>query len=114
MSDPAQAPDRGERGLAAERTALAWRRTLLSFIAACLVAIQVFPTVQGSRALALAAGIALALTPPMWWFAAQHARHTGARLQEETPRLRHGRRIALICAGTGLLGAGGVVLVLVF
>ncbi|WP_407318426.1 DUF202 domain-containing protein [Isoptericola halotolerans] len=108
MTDPA------ERGLAAERTALAWRRTLLSFMAAALVTVQVFPAVQGSRSLALAVGVLLVATPPLWWFTQQHARHTDAHLRQETPRLRHGRRIALICAGTCLLGLGGVALVLAF
>ncbi|WP_402467530.1 DUF202 domain-containing protein [Isoptericola aurantiacus] len=117
-TEPGEQNEPAERaaaaGLATERTALAWRRTLLSFMAACLVAIQVFPTVEGARAFALAAAVALTLTPPLWWFTKEHARHTSRQLQHVQPRLRHGRRIALICAGTALLGAGGLVLVLVF
>ncbi|GAA1971211.1 hypothetical protein GCM10009718_03530 [Isoptericola halotolerans] len=113
MSDPADVPTpSAERGVAAERTALAWRRTLLSFMAASLVTTQVLPTVQGSRALAVSVAVLLVLTPPLWWFTAQHARHTHAHLQAPTPRLRHGRRIAVVCASTCLLGLGGVVLVL--
>lgn len=114
MTDqPLVGPDR-DRGLQVERTALAWRRTLLSFTAACLVAIQVLPTVEGSRALVLAAAVALVLTPPLWWFARSHARHTHTHLTHETPRLRHGRRIAVICAGTCALALAGLVLILVF
>jgi uncharacterized membrane protein YidH (DUF202 family) len=115
MSDPGEPTGRvDERGLAAERTALAWRRTVLSYMAAGLVTVQVFPTAQGSRALALAVGVLLVTGPPLWWFAAQHARHTHAQLQAQTPRIRHGRRIALVCTGTCLLGLGGLALVLAF
>ncbi|MFV2145870.1 MULTISPECIES: DUF202 domain-containing protein [Isoptericola] len=109
----AEGPHRPGRGLAAERTELAWRRSVLSFAAAALVTMQVFPAVRGTHALAVA-GVALLLTPPAWWFASRHARRTQAHLRQEVPRLRHGRRIALVCAGTSLLGLGGTVLVLVF
>ncbi|GAA4718654.1 hypothetical protein GCM10023216_03950 [Isoptericola chiayiensis] len=100
-------------GLAAERTALAWRRTLLSFTAACLVAGQTLPGADGFRTLALAAAVALVLTPPGWWFARSHARHTERHLRTPVPRLRHGRRIAIICGATSALGVGGLTLVLV-
>lgn len=110
---PVVGPER-DPGLQPERTALAWRRTLLSFTAACLIAIQVLPTVEGSRALVYAAAVALVLTPPLWWFARHHARHTHHHLNHDRPRLRHGRRIAVICAGTSLLGLSGLVLILIF
>ncbi|WP_277212519.1 DUF202 domain-containing protein [Isoptericola croceus] len=114
MSETAEPPDRAEeRGLAVERTALAWRRTLLSLMAVSLFAIQVVPDARGAPALASAAAV-LVLTPPLWWFAKQHARHTHVQMRQEPQRLRHGRRIALICAGTGLLGLGGMILVLAF
>ncbi|WP_278236981.1 hypothetical protein [Isoptericola sp. AK164] len=105
--------DAGAPGLWAERTALAWRRTLLSFTAACLVAVQVLPAARSARALLLAAAVALLLTAPGWWFARSHARHTDVHLRREVPRLRHGRRIVAMCAGTSLLALGGLVLVLV-
>ncbi|GAA1724038.1 hypothetical protein GCM10009809_19780 [Isoptericola hypogeus] len=110
---PLVGPER-DRGLQAERTALAWRRTLLSFTAVCGVAWQTLPTVEGPRTLALAAAVALVLTPPLWWFAKRHAHHTHRHLGHDEPRLRHGFRIALICAGTTLLGAAGLVLAVFF
>ncbi|NNU28090.1 DUF202 domain-containing protein [Isoptericola sediminis] len=96
----------------AERTALAWRRTLMSFAAATLVAIHAFPAVQGAKALAGAAVVALVLVTPGWWFTARHARHTRAGLEQEVPRLRHGRRIVTVCAATSLLALGALLLVL--
>ncbi|MCA5894200.1 DUF202 domain-containing protein [Isoptericola sp. NEAU-Y5] len=103
-------PER-DRGLQAERTALAWRRTLLSFTAACGVAWQTLPAVEGASVLVLAA--ALALTPPLWWFAGRHARHTQQHLGAAEPRLRHGRRIVVMCGGTALLAIAGLVAILV-
>jgi putative membrane protein len=113
LDPPLVGPER-DRGLQVERTSLAWRRTLLSFTAACAVAWQTLPGVDGSTSFALAAAVALALTPPLWWFAKRHARHTALHLEADEPRLRHGRRIVLMCAGTALLGLAGLVAVLVF
>jgi uncharacterized membrane protein YidH (DUF202 family) len=110
---PVVGPER-DRGLQAERTALAWRRTLLSFTAACGVAWQTLPVVDGDRTLVWAVAIALVLTPPLWWFAKRHAHHTHRHLSDEEPRLRHGRRIAVMCGGTALLGLAGLVAVAVF
>jgi uncharacterized membrane protein YidH (DUF202 family) len=106
-------PER-DKGLQAERTALAWRRTLLSFTAACGVAWQTLPFVEGPLMLLVAVGVAMVLTPPLWWFARHHAHHTHHHLSHDEPRLRHGRRIAILCAGTALLGLGGLVAILVF
>lgn len=102
-----------DRGLQAERTALAWRRTLLSFTAACGVAWQTLPFVEGPAMLLVAVGVVMVLTPPLWWFAKRHAHHTHRHLDRDEPRLRHGRRIAVLCGGTAILGAGGLVAVLV-
>ncbi|WP_418275648.1 DUF202 domain-containing protein [Isoptericola jiangsuensis] len=110
---PLVGPDR-DRGLQAERTSLAWRRTLLTFASACGVAWQTLPFVEGPTMLVVAVAIAMVLTPPLWWFAKRHAEHTVHHLGHEEPRLRHGRRIAVICTGTALLGLGGLVAVLVF
>jgi uncharacterized membrane protein YidH (DUF202 family) len=113
-SPPLVGPER-DRGLQAERTALAWRRTILSFVAVCGVAWQTLPDVEaGPRTLGVVVGVALVLTPPLWWFAKRHARHTERHLGADEPRLRHGRRIVLMCAGTALLGTAGLVAVLVF
>jgi putative membrane protein len=101
-------------GLQPERTALAWRRTLLAFTVVCLVAIQTLPDVEGSAALLYAAVVALVATPPLWWFVSRHHRHTHRHLDHATPRLRHGRRIVVMCAGTSLLGLSGLVLILLF
>lgn len=109
---PLVGPER-DRGLQAERTALAWRRTLLSFTAVCAVAWQTLPGVDGGGAFLLAAAVALLLTPPLWWFARRHVRHTHQHLGTAEPTLRHGRRIAVMCAGTALLGLAGLVAVLV-
>ncbi|MFC8596902.1 MULTISPECIES: DUF202 domain-containing protein [unclassified Isoptericola] len=110
---PLVGPER-DRGLQVERTALAWRRTLLSFTAACAVAWQTLPGVDGPSSFAIAAAVALVLTPPLWWFAARHRRHTSRHLDTTEPRLRHGRRIVLMCAGTAVLGLAGLVAVVVF
>jgi len=110
---PLVGPER-DRGLQVERTSLAWRRTLLSFTAACAVAWQTLPGVDGSTTLVLAVAVGLVLTPPLWWFAKRHARHTHRHLDTDEPRLRHGRRIVLMCAGTCLLGVAGLVAILVF
>lgn len=110
---PLVGPER-DRGLQVERTALAWRRTLLSFTAACAVAWQTLPGVDGEASFLLAAAVGLVLTPPLWWFAKRHARHTHRHLDTAEPRLRHGRRIVVMCAGTALLGLAGLVAVVVF
>ncbi|MCK9794050.1 DUF202 domain-containing protein [Isoptericola sp. 4D.3] len=110
---PLVGPER-DRGLQVERTALAWRRTLLSFTAATAVAWQTLPGVDGPTTLVLVAAVALLLTPPLWWFARRHARHTQRHLGAAEPRLRHGRRIVVMCAGTALLGLSGLVAILVF
>jgi hypothetical protein len=110
---PVVGPER-DPGLQAERTALAWRRTLLSFTAACGVAWQTLPGVDGPCALVWAAAVALVLTPPLWWFARRHAHHTHHHLSQEEVRLRHGRRVAVMCAGTALLGLAGLVAILVY
>lgn len=113
MSEQDQLPDGAERGLAAERTELAWRRTLLSFAAVGLVTLQVLPAVHGTRALALAAVVALVLTPPAWWSMVQDVRRAHAPPHEGVGEPR-GRRVVAVCAGTFLLGLGGAVLILVF
>jgi Domain of unknown function (DUF202) len=61
---------RADRGLAPERTELAWRRTLIAFGAAALVSLRVLPPVLGPWALGAGIG-GLLLAVVLWVLSAR-------------------------------------------
>jgi uncharacterized membrane protein YidH (DUF202 family) len=89
-------------GLQAERTGLAWRRTMLALVAVVLVILRLLPTL-GPWGLA-AGGLLLALSGILWALAERRSR----RLRRALPSAAEfpGGRLLLALAMT-VAGAGG-------
>jgi hypothetical protein len=93
-------------GLQPERTALAWRRTVLSLGLGALVALRLLPPVLGMWS--LAAGLAGVLFAGLiWLLAGRRARRTSTALLDSSRLLPDGRLLlllTLIVAGAAVLG----------
>jgi hypothetical protein len=93
-------------GLQPERTALAWRRTVLSLAVEALIAWRLLPPVLGPWSFGAGlAGAALAVV--IWVLAARRARRTGEALlasSEPLPDARLLLLLALTVAGGAALG----------
>ena len=93
-------------GLQPERTALAWRRTVLSLGLGTLIALRLLPPVLGVWS--FAAGFAgVLLAGLIWVLATRRARQTRAALMRSSRPLPDGRLlllVALVVAGAAVLG----------
>ncbi|GAA4627145.1 DUF202 domain-containing protein [Cellulomonas oligotrophica] len=99
--------------LAAERTALAWRRTALALLGGSLAAGRLLqPTLGGAAWGVAGVGVVLAVLV----LAVAHRRRVLARADARDPAHPHGvvgggRLVTVTAAGTALLGLCGVLLV---
>lgn len=92
-------------GLQPERTALAWRRTLLALAVAALVSVRVLPPVLGGWTAATGlAGVLVAGV--LWAAAARRSRRSAAAFPHDRGAMPGGA----LLAATALLTAGGAVL----
>jgi len=92
-------------GLQPERTALAWRRTVLSLGVGALIALRLLPPVLGLWS--FAAGIAgVVLAGVLWVLAGRRARQTRTALLGSQPLPGAGLLLllTLVAAGAALLG----------
>ena len=93
-------------GLQPERTALAWRRTLLAVAVGALVSLRLLPPLLGPWSLAV--GLAGVLgTAVLWRLAGQRARRTGQALLGAPGPLPDGAlllAVALVVAAAAALG----------
>jgi uncharacterized membrane protein YidH (DUF202 family) len=98
-------PVPSDRGLASERTGLAWRRTILALLAGALLSLRLLPPLLGVWG--LGAGIlALAVTVSLWALSEQRFRRM-RRVLVASGQLPDGRlalALALAVAGGGGLG----------
>ena len=95
-------------GLQPERTALAWRRTLLSLLVGGLLALRVLPPVLGAWSL-VASALGLVLTAVLWVLAQRRAGRV-RRALEDSGQLPGGALLLLL----SLLVCGGAVLALAY
>lgn len=103
-------------GLQPERTALAWRRTLLTMAVGVLIAVRLLPPVLGTWS--LGGGLAgLLTTTVLWTCAGRRARRTRRALLAPPAAPMPGGAlllaVALVVAAAGACGLAGVALLLV-
>ena len=110
MSGSATHAAHHDPGLAVERTALAWRRTLLALAAAILVTLRTAALLDAGTALALAAIGALLLLGPMGIRDRRRSRRTDAAHRDACP-LPRGVTVVGASAATTLTGTAAFVLV---
>lgn len=98
-------------GLQPERTALAWRRTLLSMVVGSLIALRLLPPALGMWSL-----VGLVTTTVLWECARRRAGRTRLVLLAASDAMPGGTLllvVALVVAATGVFGLAGVVVLLV-
>ncbi len=101
-----------DAGLQPERTALAWRRTLLTLAVAWLVALRLLPPVLGTWTLGLEVA-GLAVTVALWLLARRRERRTREVLLAGRGALPGGGllvAVAVVVTIGGALGLLGLVL----
>lgn len=101
-------------GLQPERTALAWRRTLLTMAVGALIALRLLPSALGTWS--LVGGIVWLLTTTvLWTCAGRRAGRTRLALLAAPPAMPSGALllvVALVAAASGMFGLVGVAVLL--
>jgi uncharacterized membrane protein YidH (DUF202 family) len=105
MNDPADAPARPRRGLAAERTQLAWGRSALSFIACGLAVTKGIPGVTDDGRPVY--GMALVAFGGVIWLAASPWRAVSGRVDL---RPRGEGHLSVVAVGTTVVGVAALVI----
>jgi len=96
-------------GLQPERTALAWRRTVLALALGALIALRILPPVLGLWALIVAL-TGLASAAAMWILAGRRAEQVGAVLLHSRGQLPDGALLAQLAVTV----ASGAAMALIF
>lgn len=99
-----------DRGLAAERTTLAWSRSGLSLIGCGIIIIRGLPS-NGSEGHPVAGAVVLVLGLVAWGLGRMMSRRRHSRASTARPTMRWSD-LAPVAYGTAALGLAGVVLAL--